>query len=101
MEYVSCDEVRQSVLELAVFRQLNGIIQLLKKQSQKKSFAGLRQRELCSVDDLSKWSRLLLKCSIHPFKTNVCFISMSIYIRNVSFLKHLTNERNQLNKLHY
>ncbi|XP_050399130.1 uncharacterized protein LOC126816536 [Patella vulgata] len=49
-EYISNPEVKQSILELPVFKYLNGIIIILKKQPRKRGVS--RFRDPCSVDDL-------------------------------------------------
>jgi hypothetical protein len=56
-EYVTNPEVRQTVLDLSVFKYLNGAVLILKKQPYRRG--GSKFREPCSMEDLSK-SRLLI-----------------------------------------
>ncbi|XP_062590634.1 uncharacterized protein LOC134252229 isoform X2 [Saccostrea cucullata] len=50
-EYITNPEVRQSVLDLSVFKYLNGAVMILKKQPFRRG--GSKFREPCSMEDLS------------------------------------------------
>jgi hypothetical protein len=52
------EDVRQTVLDLNVFKCLHGGILLLKKQPIRKS--GGRFREPCSMEDLSKYTKQIM-----------------------------------------
>ena len=52
-EYIANTEVRTSILELSIFRYLNGAILLLKKQPFRRGMS--RFREPCSMEDLSMY----------------------------------------------
>ena len=60
-EFVTDPEIRQTVLDLPVFKYLSGAVMILKKQPYRRG--GSKFREPCSMEDLSMLFYLLELCT--------------------------------------